>query len=353
MYTIKSGLEPPFYYIVKLDMDWTGKIKEFEFSDTNPILARQGAMEFYTLNLRNLSTQNDAPLSIEEESSDRSKYIRKIFSDLPSIHHGSMYSHFGIYLKMNETYCDAQSENTFKESILIHGFYNLKELNSKQVLQSLKQEYQLYLNYDFDHQDFMIKVDFSQYSSIDNNQPDVHKILKIPFELKKPEVVHRALALFEERKTEDWERQIEEGDLLHNAFENTWNVQQFKLQITSFLNTNGGYLFYGIDRNVMKASFNAEFEIHQLKTICLSLLNREFENVLDKIKYDFIIFKKRELFVFQVEPFYKTPVFLKEKYKRFYCRDQHGLKMLFNTDQIAKWMQKRKSAIFEHVKTFL
>lgn len=201
--------------------------------------------------------------------------------------------------------------------------------------------------------DCEMEIDFAKFLITDNDKPDFQQILRIPCEFKQQNIAISTKTRADERKPNDWELLIINGNLKQNAFENLWCVSRFKRQIASFLNTDGGYLFYGIDRNEMITKFNAEFPIQGLKTICISILNREFDGVIENIEYDLISYKKGTLLVFKIEPFYQDPVFLKGKYQKLHCRDENGLKMIVNSDQIAKLMEKRMVTLFEEVKTFI
>lgn len=379
---------PAFHYLFSTKLITRhddGEFKFFEvekkFENENPILARREVFKEYQNYLEIfLEAKNKRYSSDKQARKDFDEYTDfdpescfvvddKIikYKDIYSIGIGVF---FVIDVPIKEKY-DFLDDNPGILS-LIHGIgkglYN-KDLDY--LSGSLLMEFEYYSTYKYPTFDDEIEI---QYCNRDEwlegyreNEPGLYRILKTPFDwsdFKEPywwgnpekndDNENYSLQSFKEIIEQGESNQIEfKPALLYNYSTKKAGIgikQIIAKSICSFLNSNGGILFIGVNDDKTIQGLSDDFSLSDKPNV-KDFFRIEFDNmikkiitssVLSNINADFYLIDNKEIFIVNVFPLKKGPVFLNGQFgKEFYVRGQASSLLIKDQKEIEKYCTEK------------
>lgn len=326
-------MEIPFHYIVRVNLVRFIKdnkidfIKdEIEFKDINPIIARENAIDYYNSYIDTLLEPNLSHNEIKSRLSD------KIHIEGDSL--SSLFNGIGVIMKIN-TPIDIQEEYFIDEE-QIHGVGHNSAAQS--LMDSLNTEIEYYTYYKFDTKNYCINVKF--YDA-DANEVYGETILKTPFdwagyeipytgdeddnEMELVEIPNSNLKTFIDCIEYGEGNQIEfKSSLVSYKNGNSVGYSRhviFKIikAIASFLNSNGGVLFVGVNDDKSILGLDTDFSLAQSKSDnpkdyfklqVDNIIKQNFKSVATFINGDFVEVEDKIIYIFIIEPS-PSPVFVK------------------------------------------
>lgn len=372
-------MKATFHYIVKAKLiryknpDEINFL-EFEeaFENENPILARQAAFNFYQNYIDVLlegkekkyvsdkQTRKDLQTFINPGTWTKIKIGHKERKISDAIGNG-----IGIFLVI-----DLPVEN-FKanEKFLIHGIGNLLEGSDDTdfVIGNLGTEFELYQKIGYKIKDKDKEIIYcSRYEWEDGhseNEPSAYLILETPFdwtgynkpywwgepEENKEEVPSIPISL--EQIIEGGEgNQVEfKPTLLFNSNTKSAGIGKKAIiarAICAFLNANGGYLLIGMEDNKQVRGLSNDFSLSNgkdPKDFFLLEFDEMIEHfistsVISNISAQFFEIENKEIFVVEVQPSNRRPIFFKgQDGKEFYVRKLASSKRIYDIEEIANY----------------
>ncbi len=329
----------------------SGEDEFFErfFFNEEPILAREQAFSFYQnyvliLEEHKLLFQIQLPTSVTFLNDDFGGIDIQNYSRATVRYDNSNSFDNGvaIYMVVEKPICYIDKTDKTGDRFLIHGIWNFDQTDMKNMIDGLIREYGYYAKLKNDLKNYAEIVDFSAYNFKGNSK---YSIISTPFDW------NFNYFLNEKRKVEktkirlqNYKYQIEKGSSDRNAFETRMDKNKLVRTIASFLNTNGGMLFYGINEfrqseNIFKKVKPAIFK----KAIHL-LLRQKFSVIASNIDLRFINVGVNVVGVFSVSSHRESPVFVKENnLNKFYIRNDNGIKLIKDPEEIYNYSMARNS----------
>jgi hypothetical protein len=340
----------PFHYKIKVKLvrfiqnDKIDFIQdEITFTDKNPIIAREKAIDYYNGYIDTLLEPNLTHDEIQTKLRD------KIKIDYDYI--GSYFNGIGIFLIIDNPIDD----DKIGEEYFIHGFGFGINGTSQSLMDSLNFEMNYYDHYNCDKKDYQIKVN---YYEAEADEVYEETILKTPFDwtgydvpyVSKDEIENDNSVESQNVDLSYYVKYIEEGE--GNQIEFKSSLLSFKngdkigyskhvvfkivKAIASFLNSNGGILYIGVKDDKSILGLDSDFSLTQskeedpkdyFKKQVDYIIKNNFKPFATFIKGDFVEVDGKLIFVFIVEPS-NTPVFIhnntdkdeKNHKKEFYVR---------------------------------
>lgn len=340
----------PFHYKIKVKLirfikdDKIDFIQdEISFEDENPIIAREKAIEYYngyidTLLQPNL-THDKIKNKLEEKITVKDDFFDSFFNGI------------GVFLKIDNPIED----DKIGDEYLIHGFGFGIFCVPQSLMDSLNFEIDYYDYFNCDKKNHQIKVNFWD---ADADEVFEEIILKTPFDWKGYDIPNTSVDEKEIDNSSEKQNSyltsfieyIEQGEGNQIEFKSSMLSYKtgdkigyskhiiFKIikAIASFLNSNGGILFIGVNDDKSILGLESDFSLMQsgtedpkdyFKKQVDYIIKNNFKPFATYIKGDFAKVDGKLIFVFLVEPSDK-PVFInnnidkdeKNHKKEFYVR---------------------------------
>lgn len=360
-------MKAAFHYIVKAKLIRfikNGEINFIEvnekFENSNPIIAREEAFRYYQnyidvlLEGKGKKYYNDNQARkeltsfIDPGTTSKFKIGEEEFEISDSLGNG-----IGVYLVIDKPMQDNSIEDKVGDEYLIHGIGSIGRDDPQGLMDGLNEEFCYYEHYGYDIKDYKKTVNFYEY---DIEESELNDILDTPFNWTGYDVPYYGERVYDEETgtVEPQNEQIKKSyKQLIDGGEN--NQVEFKPNllyyhdkdkeksgyrmfvrhiiakvICSFLNSNGGYLFVGVQDNKEITGLADDFSLVRPEgkdpkdyfTLEVDKIIRDyFKNFASNISGKFAIIDGKEIYVFTVFPSKHRPVFIKGQFaKEFYVR---------------------------------
>lgn len=335
--TVNYQTEPRIYYIVQ------GRKKNndddyFEqcFVDINPIIARNRAFAFFEdfskmmYEGKQIFFRNDENKLIKFhnfELKDTALYTVNFAENNVGI------DGIALYMVVSNPINYIGLNDIKDQRYLIYSIQNFSNSKLKQVITSLKREYGYYrfLKIDTSTIEEEIKVLKPKISNKHLLINESATIISIPlnwFDLQ------NKINLRLENCAEIKEIVLNDNqEILEIIKDLDWNA--INQNIASFLNSNGGRIILGFDKNATESVFKQSLFFH--KNELLKEISKEFRGFESKIKVDFININSIRVAIIKVEKNIENPYFFKKEFQNIYFyRNSQGLQKTSDNKKIAK-----------------
>lgn len=366
-----------FHYAVKVkliryetedDIDFINHEKVF--INDNPILARQEAFKEFEEWITDLYsgmekageylTDKQARIDLQKFTTPSGKHNVQI--DENEIDFGNSLGHgIGVYFIIDKPFHQSwESEDMYDKSgdaHLLHGIGTSDKYNDPlEISDALNNEILYYEHYNYD------KSNFERTANIyDWDKPGIDEIhfLETPFDWtgldiepeKQPEVIEQYIA-------ESIEEIIANGEgnkvefkpaLLYNFKTDKAGISvkgKIATAICSFLNSNGGILFIGLDDNGKSQGLEKDFSLSNGKKP-KDFFQNEFDQMIEhflsfsvksNITGQFYERDDKDIFIVMVEPSKNRAIFVKgQNGKEFWVRGNAGNRQLTDIEELANY----------------
>jgi hypothetical protein len=314
--------KPAIYYVVKGrkimdDNQIGGEFFEATFVDENPIIAREQAFSFYqnyalVLAEHKLLFQKQLPDAMPYFNEDFGGETLQKYSTADVTYPNSYLFDKGIavFMVVEKPISYMNKIDKKGDRFLIHGIWNFDESDMKNMINGLIREYRYYTKRRNDLKNYLETIDFSDYITKENSQ---YSIISTPFNWDFNYYLNKCREI---QKTKNrlflYKSRITKGPLEKNAFETRLDNNKFVRIIASFLNTNGGMLFFGINEQRRSSPVFEKVKPAVFKKEMNLLLLHKFDGMPNGISLNFIRVGANVVAVFTVTANYDTPFFLIE-----------------------------------------
>ncbi len=375
-------MKPAFHYSVKsklIRFIENGEIKFLELDDTfedeNPVIAREKAFRHYQnfidvlLENKGLEYTSDkqaredlysfldsgasTSLSIGEEEID--------FSE-------SFGNGIGVFLIIDSPIDDPIYEDKKGDEVFIHGIgtfgYFMDEPD--RMIFELEKELSYYRYYNYSTKNYETQVLYSNrgewVEGYAENEPGLVNILSTPFDWTGYDKPYWLVGLENEEEVKEISKPLEEiikqGETNQIEFKPTLiynfstgkggiSIKQIVAKtICAFLNSNGGVLFIGVKDNGEIQGLEHDYSLANGKNP-KDYFRLEFDQMLEhflsfsvksNITGDFYNIDNKDIFVVEVSPILRRPIFLKSHSgKEFYVRGEASSRQLTDIEEIANY----------------
>jgi len=372
-YAVKAKL---IIYKTKDDIDFTNYEKIFEHE--NPIIARQAAFHEYTEWIKDLykggkvgnyTTDKQARIDLQKFTTPTKHTNIKIdkndFNFSSSLGYG-----IGVYLIVDKPYFPAYLSEDMHDKQgdekLLHGIGTADKYNDPlEISDALNNEILYYEHYDYDKDGFERKANFYDWDLGDTEEIS---FLETPFDWTgldvKPEEEEDAdelensspVELFE--SSQSIEEIISNGEgnqvefkpaLIYNFKTNLAGIgvkAKIATAICAFLNSNGGFLFIGLDDDGKPQGLDYDFSLANGKKP-KDFFQNEFDQMIEhfltfsvkaNISGQFHELDGKVVFVVTVEPSKNRAIFVNgQKGKEFWVRGNAGNRQLGDMEELANY----------------
>ena len=362
-------MKSAIHYIVKAKLIRfikDGEINFLEFNEkfesSNPILAREEAFRFYQnyidvlLEGKNKKYYNDRDARdylssfIDPGTSTKIKIGDELVEFNDAYGNG-----IGVYLVVDRPMQDNIFDDKVGDEFLIHGIGHSIWNDPQSLMDSLNHEYDYYQHFGYKTKDYKREVNFYEY---DIEEAEINEILDTPFNWTGYDVPYYGESVYDEETeienekpenteiTKSYRQLIEGGEnnqvefkpcllYYHDKEKENSGYRMFIRHIIakvicSFLNSNGGYLFIGVQDDKRLTGLSDDFSLvrpigkdpKDYFTLEVDKIIREyFKNFASNISGEFTVIDGVEIYVFTVFPSKHRPVFIKgQQGKEFYVR---------------------------------
>lgn len=385
---------PSFHYIVRAKiirkLKAKGEIEFLEFEDkfenANPIAARNAAFKHYQNYLDVLlEAKGKKYVSDKQAREDVDSLIKKNGTTKITIGgkeldlKDSFDNGIGIFLVIDQLNPKAKdSYDRVGDEIFIHGIGEISYHNNDPDFQmsSLQHEFDLYrsYNYDTDNQEQLVLFcDSNEWSEgyqgegkwLDSyHEPDIREILKTPFDWsdyeqpywwgepndEESETIEILPPTIEELIRGGESNQVEfKPALIYNFSTQRAGIgikQIIAKTIASFINSNGGFLFIGLDDKGKPQGLSNDFSLadgKEERDFFLLQFDQMLQHFLtfsvkNNVNGEFKLYEGVEVFVVKVTPSKRRPVFLKSQTgKEFYVRGEASSRQLTDPEELVNY----------------
>ena len=357
------------HYIVKAKLirfikDGEVNFLEFneKFENSNPILAREEAFRFYQnyidvlLEGKNKKYYNDRDARenlnsfIDPETSPKIKIGDELVEFRDSYGNG-----IGVYFVVDRPMQDDIFDDKIGDEFLIH-LIGKSVCNEPQSLKDrLNREFKYFQHFGYEIKDYKREVNFYEY---DIEEAEINELLDTPFNWTGYDVPYYGESIYDEESeieneklenveiSKSYKQLIEGGEnnqvefkpcllYYHDKEKENSGYRMFIRHIIakvicSFLNSNGGHLFVGVQDDKRLTGLSDDFSLvrpigkdpKDYFTLEVDKIIREyFKSFASNISGEFTTIDGVEIYVFTVFPSKHRPVFIKgQKGKEFYVR---------------------------------
>ena len=354
-YTVKVKL---IRYETKDDINFIDFNKVFE--NENPILARQEAFKEYEEWIKDLytgigttakySTDKQARIDLQRFTTPSGKHNVQI--DENEIDFGNSFGYgIGVYFIIDKPFHQSwESEDMYDKAgdeHLIHGIGTTKNYNDPlEISDALNSEILYYEHYKYDTGNFERRTNFYDW-----DKPGIDEIhfLETPFDWTgldvEPEEKEEEPETRERNTAQRIEEIIANGEgnkiefkpaLLYNFKTERAGISvkgKIATAICSFLNSNGGLLFIGLDDDGKPQGLDKDFSLAVDKKP-KDFFQNEFDQMIEhflsfsvmaNITAQFYNLDGKDIFIVSVEPSKHRPIFMSgQNGKEFWIRGQAG-----------------------------
>ncbi|MDD2986413.1 ATP-binding protein [Flavobacterium sp.] len=372
-------MEVSIHYIVKAKLIRfieDGNIDFIEinekFVNTNPIIAREQAFDFYQ-NYIDVLLQgiNKTYVSDKQTREDIISFVDSgIITKIEGISKGFPNSYgngIGVYLVIDNPIEDEIYNDIIGDEYLIHGI-QYGGTSAQSFMDGLNHEYWYYNYFGYDFKNYKETINF--YDA-DGDITEPNDILKTPFDWTGYDVYLTNEELDEEgdisahdtKTSITYEELIQGGETNQVEFKpsllyyydkvgNTSGYRMFVRHIIakvicSFLNSNGGFLFIGVGDDKTINGLQDDYSLAQPKgkdhrdyfSLQIDKLIRDyFKGISGNINGEFVTIDEKEIFVITVFPSKTYPIFINgQSGKEFYVRLTTSCEPYTDIEDIAKY----------------
>lgn len=337
----KKLLRPSIYYVVQgratdNDTDYI----EHVFMDVNPLNARERAFSYLEYYVQLLNQGKKIFFKEKEKIVDveiKLEYLNNYSVSFAENNFGL--DGISIYMVVNEPIEYMDKMDNAEDRFLIYAVQNLSETKIEFIKNSLVREYGYYRHSKIntslieDSISFITKPKFKlvYQSNI------IYTILKTPFDFFFAKVKNDDMNLYNARVAQDFKV----IDLQKTTFISNLDWHTIRVQITSFLNTDGGKVYLGKVVNNKIINCINETSI----TKCTNLLNKNILSHFPKHKhflsFRFVKINKILVPIIEIKGSYRKFCFYdNDTNNNFYFRSNKGLEKMNETEKIAEYVVK-------------
>ncbi len=320
---------PAIYYVVKGRGD-VQKKEYFEqvFADENPIVAREKAFLFYQHYAQIL--HDEGIIQLQYSKGKNPPYTEEI--DLKNPHQAQIkYSTdfafdngIGLYMVVKKSIVHLKIRNKINDRYLIHGFWNLNLNHLIKMIQGLTIEYAYYERFKYETKNYVSEKEWTYAHDF-----KVYKtILSTPFDWENSNQLNK---IVQDPVSKDLHQEyldcIANGGRTNNAYVQTFDLTFILNNILSLFNTNGGYLFCGIDPLGRSAweLFDVNNTPYLLKTLNEFITDKLGTVCTKKIKMSMITVDKKQVLVMTVPASSQKMIQTQINKKVIYYRNENGM----------------------------
>lgn len=347
------------------EIDFIEKVEVFE--DENPIIAREKAFIFYQNYVDVLlESKQKKYISDKQARIDLTSFIdsgtstkHKILeSDAEVELSDSLFNGFGVYLVIDKSFMGETVGSEYE----IHGI-GYTGFNPEALIYGLNLEFSFYQEFGYDIKNYKLSVDYydDEFEEIENII-----ILQTPFDwtgYDKP-IIEDENADNDDKLEINFEQLIKMGESRQVEFKPSllYNFSSGKAGISikaiiakticAFLNSNGGFLFIGVNDKGQPQGLDFDYSLSNGKEP-KDFFKLEFDEMISHFlsfainNNIFGLFREidgKEIFVVIVSPSNNRPVFLKgQAGLEFYVRGEASTQQLKDIEQIANYCIDRWS----------
>lgn len=345
------------YYVVKgrkksTNIEEEEYYEEF-FADDNPIEARKKAFSYYQ-NYLSILKENKRLLLIngsytfnEFSKSDNdfnSVELQKLGTCVTKyIPDTSFDRGVGLYMVVNNPIDYMNKKDIKNDRFLIHGVFNFGDTDIREMIEGVIREYGYYAQCRYDKSGNEEQIDFSRYAM----GFGLYTIIYTPYDWfsncylfrksQNSQIIRRLKCL---------QDTIKNGNLYKNAFETRLSKHKLIKIMASFLNSNGGTLFYGINESRCSELVFSKVKPDFFKKQMQAVLKNEFGFMSEKITISFIKVNLMTVAVFRVQNNGDECVFINENNtKKFFVRSKEGVEQIKDLKLLMDYCVNRKGNI--------
>lgn len=374
-----------FHYIVKVRIirgKKNGEIDfvedEKEFRNENPIEARDAAFGYYQ-NYIDVFLQANGKVYESHKQAEEELYhfwecgtkTKIKINESEFEFDNSWENGIGVFFVIDEPKYSDEKPGEFS---FIHGIGGdwFGNRGYESLMLYLEEEYEYYKHYNYSTNNKEIDVLFADLNEVAEgylgngqwvesySEPNWHKILETPFDWTGLDAVPEPEEL--EDKTQQISKTIE--DYIENGESNQVEFKpallyNFKTKqagigvkytiaktICAFLNSNGGFLFIGINDDGISQGLDSDFSLSEGKKP-KDFFRLEFDQTLEYflsfsvknlVSGEFYTYQGKEIFKILVMPSKNRPVFLKgQEGKEFYVRGEASSRQIKDIEQLVNY----------------
>ena len=349
------------------------------FENENPLIAREEAFRFYQswIDILLESKEKKYLTDIEARKElmtfiDINKPV-KIYSGEAEIefNESSIGNGVGVFFVPDKVIDVSYSGRIIEgDELLIHGIGNFGRpymIDDNVIILSCEAEYYKHFKYETNNKE--IEINYCFRMSYDDGWEDdgikTRTILPTPFDwtgYDKPFWWGKPDTVEEDYIPKTYEEIIEEGESnkvefkstllynLENKGEDRLMKEMIAKTICSFLNSNGGILFIGINDNGSIIGLDSDFNLSKEKK-GKDFFQLKFDEIISQylgfsiksnLNGQFYIIEGKQIFIVVVEPSKKRPIFLITKEgKKFYVRGEASSRHITDIEEIIKYCLDR------------
>lgn len=339
---------------------------EQEFKDDSPIIARENAFRYYQNYIDVLlQGKNKKYISDKETRKELQSFIDhatstkvKIFDHEYELN-DSYSNGIGIFMVIDTPIEDKIFNDKIEDEFLIHAIGRLGWSEDPQYLMdALNHEYLYYEHFNYSTKNYEQVIEFYDY---DGATTDSNRILKTPFDwtgLDVPEIEYSLDNDIDDNEAQTIEQLISRGEgnqiefkpaLLYNFSTEQAGISIKNIiakAICAFLNSNGGFLFIGVNDNGNIQGLDFDFKLAGNENP-KDFFQKEFDQMLkyflsfsvnSNVVGQFYEVKGKIIYIVTVTPNKRRPIFLKgQKGKEFYIRGAASTRQLIDIEEIVNY----------------
>lgn len=376
-------MKPAFHYIVKAKLIRQIKENEFDFEEINktfenenPIIAREEAFSHYQSWIDILlQDKSKEYVSDREAREDLISFIKpgattKLQADGKEIEFSddSFGNGIGVYFVKDESIESINNFLDIGEEGLIHGILNLSnQYLIDEIIICLQEEAKYYEYFNYETRNKVIEVTYCCKGPWLDDPKDsaivTYKILKTPFDWQgydkpywwgKPSVAVK-------QPPETIEGIIHQGETNQVEFKTTLHfIEKGKSKIhegipktiCAFLNSNGGFLFIGVNDNKVIEGLEFDFSLAKGKDP-KDYLRLEFDSMVQNsidfsikgnITSQFHEIEEKDILCITVSPSKKRPIFFKGREgQELYVRGEASTRQIKDAEEIINYWKEKYS----------
>lgn len=340
--------QPLIYYLIQGTSSRNKKsVFNEKFVHDNPLIARKMAFDYFEYNIQ-LTKENQKE---QVTKKIKSKYILDDSNNFIVLKSEQNLSNNGVclYFVVSNTVIfenkNIQSDNFF----LLHveqAFTDGIVIEMKNALIREISMYQ-YLNINPTFNESIIKINFK--SAVDF-LPDEKAIIKTPFDFKRADFNTFLKNLFDCKILV----YLNKINHLKSSFINVLDWHNIRIHVSSFLNTNSGYIFLGNikNTNIVTSIFDGR-SLTEITNDLHENISNHFPKHQNYFSFEFITINNA-LIIIIVFKTYVTPCYYNnETNNNFYYRDRNGINSMNKTSQIVSYVNNQNSRNVKNIQNII
>ena len=248
----------------------------------------------------------------------------------------------GLYMVVNYPINYMNKKDKKNDRFLIHGAFNFVDADIKEMIEGVIREYGYYCQFKYNKLGYEEQIDFYRYAM----GFGLYTIISTPYNWIFNWYLNRKSQNAKTiRRLKYLQNLINTGCLEKSAFETRLSKHKLIKIVASFLNSNGGTLFYGIDQ-ISRGSQNVFSKVKPdfFKTEMQKVLKNEFGYMSNRVSISFIEVNQKITAVFKVENKGNECIFINENNtKKFFVRSDKGIEQIKDPNLLMDYCVSRKS----------